>query len=140
MAIREYKCEGCGLLTEKIIATNLTPDPTIKCPRCSELAQFKAIPSSFGLLTDNFSQQKMDVAIGKDADRRWEDINTRQATRDRVRQQSGQMGLTMVGRNEFAPVPEATKALRTEAAAALSETGYKPGFDSDSDKKVVGGD
>lgn len=140
MAIREYKCKSCGLMMEEILPINSTPPASMTCKRCGEQAEFKSIPSSVGLLTENFSEQKVDVAIGKDAARRWQDISDRQAVRDRVREQSGQAGLSMVGRNEFAPLAEGEKVARTEATAAVLAEGYKHQPDTATDKKLVGSD
>ena len=138
MAIREYKCENCGLMTEKIIPTALTPPPFTNCARCGEDAAFKAIPSSIGIMTDNFGQQKVDVMIGNDAERRWSDINSRQQIRDAVRQKTGQMGLSMVGRNEFAPLSQEGKELRTEVNTTLTDSGFQSGGDTSTDKKILG--
>ncbi len=138
MAIREYKCETCGLMTEKIIQTSLTPPPSIKCPRCEKEAMYKSIPSRIGIMTDNFGQQKVDVMIGHDADRRWADINSRQQTRDAVRQKTGQLGLSMIGRNEFAPLSQEGKEIRTEVNSTLVNSGLQSGGDTPADKKILG--
>lgn len=140
MAIREYKCPECGVMVEKILPTSTTPNPTIPCPRCGKDANFLSIPTSIGILTDNFQEQKVDIAIGKDADRRWQDISDRQQIRDRVRQQSGSLGLSMVGRNEFVPLPEGERVARTEGSAAVSTEGFKHQPDTPLDKKLVGSD
>ena len=140
MAIREYKCPSCGLMMERILPISDTPPSIAKCKRCGTDAEFQAIPSSFGLLTENFSEQKVDIAIGKDANRRWQDLNDRQALRDKVRRDSGQAGLSMVGRNEFAPLPEAERVARTEGSEAVAAEGFKHQPDSSRDKKLLGAD
>lgn len=142
MAIREYKCPKCELKVEKILPISVTPWPTMPCPRvgCDGTAEFLTIPTSFNLGTENFSEKKVDVAIGKDANRRWEDLHNRQSLRDKVRQQSGQAGLSMVGRNEFVPLPETEKVARTEAAEAVTVEGFKHQPDTARDKKLLGSD
>lgn len=139
MAIREYKCSSCVLMTEKLIPTEITPDPAIKCPRCGADATFITI-SRTALLTSNFQERTMDVEIGHDAATRWADINERQATRDKIRQQTGQVGLSMVGRNEFSPLPEKDKVIRTDVNEALTESGFKASGDTPTDQKIVGTD
>lgn len=139
MAIREYKCPSCSLMTEKLIPTSDTPPPTTKCPRCGAEAEFKPI-SQTRLLTSNFQERTVDVEIGHDAATRWADISERQAKRDKVRQQTGQVGLSMVGRNDFAPLPESGKITRTGVNEALTESGFKAGGDTKTDQKIVGAD
>lgn len=124
MAIREYKCNKCGVVTEVLLPTEKIPDPTAPCAKCGEGADYQPF-SRTGLLTDNFSHQKIDVAIGRDAARRWEDISQRQQQRDAVRTETGQIGLSMVGRNAFAPLAEEKKVTRTEVAQAIEKGGFK---------------
>jgi hypothetical protein len=69
----------------------------------------------------------VDNFIGRDAERRWDDIHQRQATRDKVRQESGQVGLTMVGRNDFQPLSSEKKELRTSLNETIASSG---GFQS----------
>lgn len=140
MAIREYKCPSCGLMMEKIIPTNDTPPPYSTCSRCGAESEYRPIPSSIGIATSNFSHQKMDVAIGRDAERRWADINERQQIRDSVRQKSGQVGLSMVGRNEFVPLSSDQMETRTDVMTSLTKSTPTPGADTSVDKKVLGVD
>jgi phage FluMu protein Com len=137
MPIREYKCSSCNLLTEDIIASSLEVPATKTCPRCKSVANFLFMPTSVSLGLSSFSEAPIDTMIGKDADRRWEDIHKRQEIRDKVRRESGSVGLTMVGRNEFAPISEEVKATRTELNGILPSSGYKPSFDSKEDAKLV---
>lgn len=138
MAIREYKCSSCKLLTEKLIPTSDLSPTTTKCPRCGQDAEFISI-SRTALLTSNFQERTLDVEIGHDAAQRWDDINNRQVKRDKIRQQTGQIGLSMVGRNDFAPLPEKDKILRTDVNEALTESGVKAG-DTQIDQKIIGTD
>ena len=137
MAIREYKCEVCNLITEKIIAASQEIKESIPCPRCKENAKFLEMPTSISLGRSTFSEAPIDTIIGKDADRRWEDIYKRQETRDKVRKESGSVGLSMVGRNEFAPISEEVKVTRTELNDILPASGFKQGFDSPEDSKLI---
>ncbi len=137
MAIREYKC-ACGVLTEKIIFDAKNIPSTIICPKCQGEATHLVMPTSISLGRSTFSEAPIDVIIGKDSDRRWEDINRRQELRDKVRKETGSMGLSMVGRDEFAPIGEETKAKRTESTEVLEKSGHKQTFDEPSDAKILG--
>lgn len=140
MAIREYKCSSCGLMMEKLLPTSTTPQPHLPCSRCGAEAEYRSIPSSIGIATSNFSEQKIDIAIGRDAERRWADINERQQIRDAVRQKSGQVGLSMVGRNEFAPLSKEKVETRNEVMSSLTNSGLKTEGDTPADKKALGVD
>ena len=137
MAIREYKCNDCNLITEEIILGAKPVAPTIICPKCKGEAQFLAIPTGFSLGVSSFSEAPIDNIIGKDADRRWEDIYKRQEIRDKVRKETGSVGLSMVGRNEFAPLAEEVKIARTELNEVIPFSGFKPAFDSPEDAKLI---
>jgi len=137
MAIREYKCD-CGLITEKIIPASQDIPQTTVCPKCSATAQFLSIPTSFALTRSSFSEAPLDIVIGKDSDRRWDDINKRQEVRDKVRKDTGSQGLSMVGRGEFAPLSEEAKTQRTESTEVLAQSGHKQTYDSTADAKILG--
>lgn len=137
MAIREYKC-SCGVLTEKIIFDSKSIPPAITCPKCQGEAVHLVMPTSISLGRSTFSEAPIDVMIGKDSDRRWEDINKRQEIRDKVRKETGSQGLSMTGRGEFAPVTEDTKVKRTESVEVLTQSGHRQTFDSPADKKILG--
>ena len=65
----------------------------------------------------------IDNLVGRDAEIRWNDIHHRQEVRDSVRQQTGEVGLTMTGRNEFKPVTATQKKLRTSLNEAVASAG-----------------
>lgn len=66
----------------------------IECPRCAGVAE-QVLLSAPGVLTGGMSNMTQDVAIGKDADRRWTGIHERRAYRDKVRRDLGQQNLTV---------------------------------------------
>ena len=140
MAIREYKCKNCGLMQEEIMPTSATPPPTIRCPKCEGTADFLAIPTRIGLLTENFSEQKTDITIGKDANRRWQDINDRQARRDKIRSDSGKMGVSLVSGGKFAPINDSEVANRQEVLDTVEKQGFKHSPDTAQDRKILGMD
>lgn len=102
MPTYDYKClaDECGVVHELIQSIHKTLPESLPCPRCGEDA-FHVILTAPGVLTGNMSQKTEDVAIGKDAEARWNRIHERQAHRDKIRQDSGKQGLTMVGRDEY---------------------------------------
>lgn len=126
MPIFEYKC-SCGLRHEHLVLPPNQPPATHTCPRCKEAATKLAFPTSVALARSGMDNPPVDNFIGRDSERRWEDIHQRQATRDRVRQESGQVGLTMVGRNDFQPLTPEKKELRTSLNETIASSG---GFQS----------
>jgi hypothetical protein len=136
MAIREYKC-SCGVLTEKIIMGSNDIPEVIACSKCGLDAQFMSMPSSVALGRSTFSEAPLDVVIGKDADRKWDSIHTQQEVRDKVRKETGSVGLTRT-KDGYAPISEETKQKRTELNDVLTQTGHKPKFDTSSDQKILG--
>jgi len=136
MALREYKCE-CGVLTEKVILGSKEVPMSISCSKCGGVAVFMPMPSSVSLGRSTFSEAPLDIMIGKDANRKWESIHAQQEVRDKVRKETGSVGLTMT-KEGYAPISEETKAKRTEATEVLAKTGHKPKYDSSTDAKILG--
>lgn len=138
MAIREYRCKECSLLTEMIIPASRTIPLSLICPKCKGEAIFLEIPTGFSLGTSSTSSSaSIDVIIGKDSERRWENIYRRQEIRDQVRKESGTMGLSMVGKDKFEPVQSDSQSLRVELNEILPISGYKTSFDSPDDAKLI---
>jgi hypothetical protein len=108
---------------ERLLPTSKTPEPLLQCDRCGADASYVEI-SRVSLVTANFQEQSIDVLIGNDSERRWSDIEKRQKSRDKVRQQTGSLGLSMVGRNDFAPLAPEDKKKRSEIHESLKTTGY----------------
>ena len=124
MPIREYRCATCDALTEQILNMSDEIPPKIKCKRCGSDAQLRT-HSTFAISREGSDNAPVDIAIGRDARARWDDIHARQEQRDKVRVDSGQVGIVATGRNEFAPVTEQQKLLRTEVHEALESRGDK---------------
>jgi putative FmdB family regulatory protein len=122
MPIFEYKCPDCQLLSEKLVLGSAAAPATVTCPRCKGVAAKKEF-SSFAMARSGMDNAPIDNAIGKDAELRWTDINRRQEARNKVRQDTGTTGLTMVGRNDFAPLTETQKELRTSLSEAVEASG-----------------
>ena len=136
MAIREYKC-SCGVLTEKIIMGSKDIPEVIPCSKCGQDAEFMSMPSSVSLGRSTFSEAPLDVVIGKDAERKWENIHSQQEVRDKVRKETGSVGLTRT-KDGYVPISEETKVKRTELNEVLTKSGHKPEYDSSSDAKILG--
>lgn len=82
MPLIEYKCSNCNLLVEKLLY-EAAPD-FIKCERCSREAEKLQIPTSISLVRSEMDNSPIDNAIGREADKRWEDIHNRQDIRNPV--------------------------------------------------------
>jgi hypothetical protein len=62
----------------------------------------------------------IDNVIGKDSDKRWEDIHNRQEKRDKTREETGSVGLSETSRGNFEPISESNKKTRDEVAKSMA--------------------
>ena len=127
MPIREYKCESCKLLDEKIL--NGEPPETVKCARCGADATLRRIPSSIALARSGMDNAPLDNFIGKDAEKRWTVLKDRQAKRESVRKETHAQGLTAVGLGNsgaetYKPITPEQKTMRTGVTQAIEGAGY----------------
>jgi hypothetical protein len=65
---------------------------TLKCPRCGKDSEHVILVAP-GVATSGMQHMTQDVAIGKDADKRWSSILDKKAARDKIRRESGKSGL-----------------------------------------------
>lgn len=93
MPTYDYQCQGCGAYHEIICSMSARKDE-IECPRCHETAE-QVILSAPGVLTGGMSNMTQDVAIGRDAEKRWTGIHERRAYRDKVRRELGQANIAV---------------------------------------------
>ena len=93
MPTYDYQCQGCGVYHEIICSMSARKDE-IECPLCHKMAE-QVILSAPGVLTGGMSNMTQDVAIGRDAEKRWVGIHERRAYRDKVRRELGQQNLTV---------------------------------------------
>lgn len=118
MAIREYKC-SCKCVKEVIMPTQDVPPEFVECPKCGSpapLVQF----SRTGLVTSNFQENTLDVAIGADSDKKWAMYAERQEERNKVRKETGSLGLTEMN-GTYVPIPESRKAAREARLPLVSQ-------------------
>lgn len=123
MPIFEYRCPECRLLNEHITMTPSGPPQKISCKRCGAEAIKTDYPSSISLARSGMDNAPLDNAIGKDAEKRWGAIHARQAIRDSVRKETGEVGLSKVGQDKFVPVTSAQKELRTSVNETVATAG-----------------
>ena len=95
------------------------PD-TVPCERCDSEAK-RIFPTSISLMRSEMDNSPIDNAIGKDADKRWENIHNRQELRASVRQKTGKSGLTEVSKNNFVPISEDKVKTRTGIKELLAD-------------------
>lgn len=113
--IYEYQCTNpdCAVVSEKIQSLSDPLLDSIVCPICGAEAKFKiSVPA---VLTSGMGNQTFDVAVGRDAERRWAEINRRQEARDKVRRESGKAGIHASSFDQFEPISEKQRQIRTEA-------------------------
>ncbi len=99
MPIYDYQCQGCGAYHEIICGMSQRKDE-IECPRCRGTAE-QVILSAPGLMTGGMTNVSQDVAIGRDAEKRWDRIHEHKAERDKVRKESGKQHITATGVGEY---------------------------------------
>ena len=93
MPAYDYQCQKCGAYHEVICTMSARKDE-IECPRCKGTAE-QVILSAPAVATSGMSQMTQDVAIGRDADKRWAGIHERRAYRDKVRAKLGSKNLSV---------------------------------------------
>ncbi len=98
--IYEFRCGDCGLVLEHICPIGEQPSYK-KCPKCGKHCK-QTIFAPY-VATSGMSQAPLDVIIGRDAEKRWDNIHQRQEARNKVRRESGKQGLTKVGKDEYKP-------------------------------------
>lgn len=123
MPLFEYRCSSCGLTEERLILGTRPAPPTDTCTRCGASSQKLDYPTRVALARSGMDNAPVDNLIGRDAERRWDDIHRRQEIRDKVRVDSGEAGLSMTGRNEFTPVTVQQKELRTSLNETVAASG-----------------
>ena len=123
MPLFEYRCVACGLTEEHLVMGSRPAPATETCSRCGASSQKLDFPTRVALARSGMDNAPTDNLIGADADRRWSDIHRRQEMRNKVRQESGEAGVSMVGRNEFVPVTVQQKELRTSLNETVAQGG-----------------
>ena len=103
MPTYDYRCDSCGVVQEFVKSFKAPLPESLPCPRCGE-DSFHVWLTAPGIMTTGMSHKTIDVAIGKDAEARWEKINERKAQRDKLRKESGEQALTATGRSEYKPI------------------------------------
>jgi putative FmdB family regulatory protein len=134
MARYDFKCEKCDIVKEVIQSVEKQLPKTIECPSCKGRMDFVIPLVSLGVST--MDTAPIDVVVGRDADARWARINERQEVRNKVRQESGVVGLTATGTNEYQPIDTKQKFRRTDAMKTVEKDGFKPQYD-DGDAKLI---
>lgn len=122
MPLFEYKCAQCGLVEEHLVFSTRETPTTQTCGRCRGVSTKLDFPTRISLARSGMDNAPTDNLIGGDADRRWADIRRRQELRDTVRKESGEVGVSMVGRNRFQPVTSTQKELRTSLNEAIASS------------------
>jgi putative FmdB family regulatory protein len=136
MPLYEYQCESCGLEFEKLVP-RMTPDPH-PCPECQEMAPKQVSASNFafgesrrtgatgavaeqagGDLVAEFRDgntgvhsvdSNIDQIIGRDAERRWGQIETREDSKNSARRGHGdrRVAVSRTPEGEYKPMKSVT--------------------------------
>ena len=120
----EYQCigDGCRAVIELIQVRSSDRKEEITCPHCRAAAEFKISPAAVSRV--GMTNQPFDVAVGRDSDTRWKILHERNAIRDKVRKDSGQVGLTATGVNSFQPISDQQRRRQTAKTRAIEYSGF----------------
>jgi hypothetical protein len=135
MAKYDFNCSSCGITQEILMPmATATFDPR-PCP-CGQLARHVVYAPA--IVTGNSTPAKtsVDIAVGKSADEKWANIHRRQEVRDKIRKDTGSLGLSSPDGKTYTPLSKDKKEIRTRVTDAVSEQGYKPTYEG-GDSKLV---
>jgi hypothetical protein len=124
--VYEYKCtnsDECGAVTEHTQRMSDPQPDSIVCKYCNSIALIKL--SAPAIMTGGLKNQSFDAAIGRDSEKRWKTIHEQQEARNKVRRETGSAGLQGVRPNEFRPISEEQKQVRTKVSNAVERDGYR---------------
>jgi hypothetical protein len=65
---------------------------SLPCPRCGKDSEHVILVAP-AVSTANMTHMTQDMAIGKDANQRWDRIHEKRAAKDKIRRESGKTGL-----------------------------------------------
>jgi len=119
----EFQCVECSTIQEVVCPMSKANFDDRVCPKCGGVAKHKL--GAPAVLTANMTHQTIDVAVGRDANARWDDIHRRQELREKVRTESKTQGVSLIGRNEFQPLSDLKKTIRTDTNKRLQTKGYE---------------
>jgi hypothetical protein len=115
--------DGCGAVNERIQSIHDKLPDSIDCQFCGKVADL--IVEAPAVLTGNMTNQSFDVAIGRDSAARWDVIRSRQEKRDTVRRNANQVGLAAASYDEFKPITDSQRKVRSRGMKAVERDGYK---------------
>ena len=121
----EFVCSNndCQFTTEHIQPMSEALPESLPCPLCASPSHYKfSAPAIVG----ERKNESFDAAVGRDSERRWSAINDRQAQRDQVRRNTGEVGLVATSHDTFTPIPAKQKEVRTQVTDAAAKQGYRP--------------
>lgn len=123
--VYEYLCtnDTCGVTTELTLRMSDPRPESIDCPYCEGRADFKF--SAPALMTGGMSKKSFDAVVGADAERRWASIHARQEKRNKMRQETGSVGIHATAYDKFEPISEQTKRIRTNVSNAVMRQGFR---------------
>jgi hypothetical protein len=120
-----YQCtsDKCEALNERVQSIHDEIPTSVTCSFCGDIAS-KVIEAP-AVMTGNMSNKPFDVAVGRDAAARWDNIHARQEQRDKVRRDANQVGLTATSYNTFKPISDDQRKRRASGMRAVEKDGFK---------------
>lgn len=89
MPLYQYYCVECQYSFEE--SFKKPEDVTSPCPKCSY--ESDRMISAPNVLKSNTSRENADIKIGAESEKRWADIKSRQAQKEKLRKESGTTAL-----------------------------------------------
>lgn len=121
----EYKCVPCDVVDEKV-RTIADKDAPLSCKYCHGPMVALTYPTSFGISTPGSDNNPIDIKIGSAANKRWEELDSRKANRDRIRVENNQNGLSATPDGEkIIPISPEKKEVRTKVLDMIASGGNK---------------
>jgi hypothetical protein len=118
-----FKCQNsdCGVVEEVIMPINSAKFDDRCCPRSKGTSKY-LLTGAPAVMRSGATPAKapIDVIVGKDAEQRWNYYHERQEKKDKIRRESGEMGLSLVGTNEFRPLTSEEKRIRNTNSNILA--------------------
>jgi hypothetical protein len=134
MAKYDFTC-SCGI-TQEVLMPMATATFEPRLCSCGQLAQHVVYAPA--IVTGNSTPAKtpVDIAVGKSADEKWKVISQRQATRNKVRRETGSTNLSSTDGETFTPLSKDKKEIRTRVTDVISKQGHNPTYDK-GDSRLV---
>lgn len=126
MPIYEFKCEKCELKFEKYYS-KISDNKKEECPSCGGVGNRVVSLTNFKMGDSVKVAKEVDLAVGKDAERRWKVIEERNSKKEKLRQEFGTEKLSRDFDGNYTPltVTKDDKVVTEKEGVKLRKEMYK---------------